>query len=248
MDNKKLPDAPLEEVIFELTWDLQPDNSGKHLIDNEYSFSLGKFHQKIVSEFPFHQEKLPADIPSQFLSYQTAHQFWKAKDEWPVVQIGPGILTINDTEKNYSWREEFHPLIVKVVNHLINSYSRIQFKSASLRYIDVVKIEDYLYKDWGSFIKENLNFTFENQFNTRGKIKRFHFDQIFDLNDLGELNVSLSNGFNNKKEPIFNWQTAMSIQGNINPSDLFIWIVEAHDCNSDVFKEICKEDFYGSFS
>jgi hypothetical protein len=52
---EKLPNAPLQEVIFELLWVTENDEQG----------------------FP-------------------VHQFWKGENEWPVVQIGPGILVVND--------------------------------------------------------------------------------------------------------------------------------------------------------
>jgi len=248
MENRKLPKAPLEEVIFELKWELQPDKTGKQLVDDQYSFALGKFHSKIEEEFPFHQEKIPSDIPAQLLSYKTVHQFWKSNNEWPVIQIGPGILTINETEKNYEWYSKFHPLIKLVVNHLINSYNNINFKAVSLRYIDVVKAENYNFQNWEAFVKENINFNFDNKFDTKGQLKRFQFDQFFNLNELGELNVNLSNGLNNKKEQIFIWQTALSNGGNLTPSELFEWVIKAHECNSGIFKDICKKEFYGSFS
>ncbi|SMD36637.1 TIGR04255 family protein [Reichenbachiella faecimaris] len=245
---KKLPKAPLQEVILEIKWELSLDSQSKSFVDPNFNFALGKFHQSIVNDFPVKNQKIPNDIPLQMIPHQVLHQFWSSKNVWPVVQIGPGIISINDTEKNYVWEEKFHPLAESVIEKLVSAYENdIKFKEYSLRYIDVVNVNDYDFSDWKLFLETNFNFSFKNSFNTKGELKDFQFNQSFELKDNSLLHISFSSGRNNKNEEVFVWQTTVSRRQGINQSDLLNWIDEAHTCASNTFKDICKPKFYGSF-
>lgn len=245
---EKLPNAPLQEVIFEARWGLQSDSSGKQMIDPEFSFALGKFQDLIKKDFPFRANKFPNEFPPQILTYQTMYQFWTGKQKWPVVQIGPGIISINDTDQNYVWRD-YYILVQSVLDKLLEAYdSSPDFIEASLRYIDTVRVKDYGFDNWEDFVKQNINFRFENNFNTRGPLKNFQFNQSFEVNELGKLNVNLSSGANNKNETLFIWQNGVSLKRRQTKSEMLQWLEKAHSCTSDVFKELCKEKFYGSFT
>jgi hypothetical protein len=52
MSIKKLPYAPLQEVIFEGKWELSLDPQSKVFIDPEFQFALGKLQNSITSKFP----------------------------------------------------------------------------------------------------------------------------------------------------------------------------------------------------
>ncbi len=244
----KLPKAPLQEAIFELRWPLKPDPTGRQLIDPEYQFALGKFQDALKNKFPFHVLKFPNEIPIHLLNYQTIHQFWSGERKWPVVQIGPGIATINETEKNYEWEKTYLPNITETINALKKSYGEMAFNQLTLRYIDVVKRSDYREDSLENFVQGNFQFKFQNEFNTRGKLTRINFEQEFEINNLGFLNVSLTSSQNDQKEETFIWQTAIVFQGNIKMEDIPDWLSKAHDCTSNLFKEICKKDFYASFN
>jgi len=115
----KLPNAPLQEVILEVKWELSLDQSTKTFIDPGFELALGKFHNSLVENFPFAKTKVPHQIPIQMLGHQTKLQFWTGENVWPVVQLGPGILAINDTDKNYEWAKTFYPLVQKALSSLL---------------------------------------------------------------------------------------------------------------------------------
>lgn len=230
-----------------MRWPLQPDDSGKQLVDSVYPFALGKFQEALKNDFPHHLSKFPQDIPDQFLTYQTVHQFWKQHKKWPVTQLGPGIATLNDTEENYEWENTYLPNIQKVLDALTRGYGQLTFSMLSLRYVDVVLASDYKAQGWEDFIHNTLNFTFENQFDTRGKLKSFNFEQAFDLEELGLLNISFRTAQNNKQDDIFVWQIAVEKYTSTNQQDVTEWLKKAHKHTSDLFKEICKDEFYSSF-
>jgi uncharacterized protein (TIGR04255 family) len=245
----KLPKAPLEEVILELKWELDFDSQTNLFLDRDYAFALGKFQKQIENEYPLLKSKFPENIPSQFLNHQTVFQFWKGEKVWPVIQLGPGIITVNETEKNYHWQDSFLPTVKQALKLLEDSYGKsLKLVEYSLRYIDVVKLDDYEFHSWESFIGENFNFVFENKFNTRGAIKGLKFDQVFDIGDLGNLHLSFSDGINALNQKLVVWQTAVSCVRPMVSSDILSWLDKAHVTTSSVFKEICKENFYGSFN
>ncbi len=245
---RKLPKAPLKEAIFEMCWPLQPDASSRNLVDTQYEFALGIFQRALKDSFPFHVSKIPIEVPHRMLNYQTLHQFWQAEKQWPVVQLGPGIATVNDTDQNYEWERTYLPNIETALSALKKSYNQLSFQSLSLRYIDVVRVEDYGFSNWSEFVSEHINFHFNNDFDARGELAGLNFEQSFNLNELGFLNLNFSSGQNDKKEDIFIWQIAVSIQGNITEKEVIPWLHKAHDITSPLFKEICKKEFYGSFS
>jgi uncharacterized protein (TIGR04255 family) len=248
MSLKKLPYAPLQEVIFEGKWELSLDTQTKAFIDPELQFALGKFKQSISQTFPVYKSKFPPDIPQQLLTHQPIHQFWTGEGVWPVLQLGPGIVTVNDTAKNYEWENVFFPLVKETLGNVRKAYdNEMNFILYTLRYIDVVNIQDYAFKNWQEFVMENINFQFKNGFATPGTLNNFRFEQAFEIPGIGLLEISLSNGQNNKKEDIFVWQTAVSGRNSINCDGLIDWLVDAHNNCSGIFKEICKEKFYGSF-
>jgi len=79
-------------------------------------------------------------------------------------------------------------------------------------------------------------------------LKTFQFNQTFDMEEDGSLQVILSSGLNNKKDDIFMWQTAVTKTESASQTELLDWIERVHKHTSDIFKELCKKDFYGSFN
>lgn len=245
----KLPKAPLQEVILEIKWEMQVDSSSGFLTDPGFQLALGKFHQSIQKNFPLNIQKFPNDIPIHILGQQALYQFWKARDEWPVIQIGPGFLAINEIEKSYNWETGFYPLIEDILEKLHQAYQgNIPFNSFALRYIDAVKVSDYGFTDWPSFFKKHINFDFSNAFNADGNVSGFSFDQTFNLEGNTSMKVIFSSGNNQQGELMFFWQIVVQENVTFEKDFLLLRIQKAHSLTSEKFKDICKEDFYGSFS
>jgi len=244
---EKLAKAPLQEVIFDVRWALSPDESGNQLIDPNFNFALGKFHEDIKAEFPEVVSKFPGGVPHQMMNHQTMYQFWKDKNTWPVIQLGPGILTVNDTDQNYIWETKYLPLVEQMLQKVSRAYRDLKFTEFSLRYIDLVRIEDYDSENWQSFVQNSINFSFDNKFDTGGKLEQFQFNQTFDIKNIGKLHISLASGFDNTNKETFMWQITVSQKGSLDGSELTHWLKNAHECASRTFKDICKKEFYESF-
>lgn len=245
---KKLPFAPLQEVILEVKWDLTFDSQIGAFTDPDFQFALGKFHSGISNRFPVVKRKVPPDVPVSLLNHQTIYQFWKGENVWPVVQLGPGVVSINDTEKNYQWKGTFYPLVKEITEILYQAYnSELNFSGYSLRYIDVIRVKDYNFNDWKTFIEENLNFSFSNQFDTHGELSKFMADQEFDIEDGGNLKINISTSKNNKREDVLIMQIAFIEESGMDKETLFEKIDRGHNYTSVVFKDICKKELYETF-
>lgn len=246
----KLPKAPLQEVIFEVRWELDISPETNQPFDLNFNAAVGVMKETVKKEFPEFKQKFPPGIqfPSDFLNYQTMYQYWAGENKWPVLQLGPGIFTVNETEANYQWKSHYFPLIKKGLNWLKKSYNQeLKYNFSSLRYIDRIKINDYNFSEWLSFIKDNLNFEIKTEFNTRGQLKQFRFNQVYELKDGSDLQITLSNGKNNKLEDILVWETAIINLTIIDSKKLLKWIEQSHKITHELFKEICKDDLYNSF-
>jgi uncharacterized protein (TIGR04255 family) len=114
----KLPNAPLQEVIFEVKWDLDVKEETNQTYDKGFDIAAGKFSGIVQEKFPVVRRKLPEEIPNNFLNYKTVYQYKSGEQTWPILQLGPGIFTVNDTDKNYDWNKTYFPLIQQSINWL----------------------------------------------------------------------------------------------------------------------------------
>ncbi|MBI4848297.1 MAG: TIGR04255 family protein [Nitrospirae bacterium] len=139
MPRKRLENKPLVEAIFELRWELKEIGQGIK-VDPHYKILVGSLYSKLKEEYP-HHEPLPASsLPDDMAGYVIQHRFRKGENEWPLIQIGPGILTVNDTA-GYIW-EDFEKKVLAAVTSLFESYPQpenIKINSLLLRYIDAVE-------------------------------------------------------------------------------------------------------------
>ena len=242
----KLPKAPLKEVIFEIRWDLEVDKNTNMETDSGLEMAAGQLRGLLKETFPEYVRKVDAVFPIGLFKYQPIHQFWKSEKEWPVIQLGPGILTVNSTEKDYEWGI-YADNIKKAVDYLIDAYEgNLSFNMISLRYLDSVKVSGYDFKDWHTFLDNNLNFNIQNNFESNGRLARFHCEQVFDIAE-GQLHVAVSSGKSDEEDALV-WQSAVYKVGSLQREELSEWIDSAHTVNSNLFRNFTKAPFYASFT
>ena len=139
MPRKVLKNKPLIEAIFEVKWQLIEQVEGLR-IDPHYKILIGSLYSKFKEEYPYHEMLLTASIPDNMADYVIQHRFRKGKNAWPLIQIGPGILTVNHTE-GYIW-EDFEIRVMNAVQTLFEVYperEKLEINSLLLRYIDAVE-------------------------------------------------------------------------------------------------------------
>lgn len=160
MSRRILKNKPLVEAIFELRWELKDLEPGRK-IDPHYKILIGSIYEKIKDEYSFHEQLLSATIPDELIPYGVQHRFRKGKNQWPLIQIGPGIVTLNDTE-DYTW-DDFERRIFKVVDTIFGVYpisEELAIKELILRYIDAIDF-DFNRDSIFDFLKENMKITID---------------------------------------------------------------------------------------
>ena len=90
-----LPNKPLVESIFGIRWTVSENSD--NVVDRYHNLLLGKFQDKIQSEYPF-TEALPSFLPEPISGYAGQYRFRVNENEWPLIQIGPGVITVNATD------------------------------------------------------------------------------------------------------------------------------------------------------
>ncbi len=243
LHQEKLPNAPLQEVVFELLWELERDEQG-FPFDEDFDFAQGVFADLTKEIFPF-RKKTPFDNAPFRVYPVPVHQFWKAENTWPVLQIGHGLLVVNDIEANYTW-ESYKKLIHEVIALLVKAYQKeLTFKTIKLKYIDAYEIEDM---NRLAFINNHFNLKLVNNFFENNDPKNINLNQTFLLENADFLETTLSTGYSPGNKPAIIWQSTVYHEGRLTEDQLPAWLDNAHETASKHFKKFVTKDFYAKFT
>jgi uncharacterized protein (TIGR04255 family) len=161
---KTLSNKPLVEAIFELRWTFQEvpsslklqDGQSNLSVDPYYSLLIGALYERLKDRYPFHEQLPTASIPSDVLGHVVQHRFRAADNKWPLVQVGPGVVTLNDTE-SYIW-EDFEERIWHLITTLYESHpdaQGLETDTLILRYIDAIPFH-FENDDIFGFLREQM--------------------------------------------------------------------------------------------
>ncbi|HUY31169.1 MAG TPA: TIGR04255 family protein [Pirellulales bacterium] len=153
----RLARPPLAEAIFELRWELQPNQT-----DPAWQLLPGLCYGQLRDDFPAKFNLPASNIPAQMTPYVVRQQFRPAADKWPVIQLGPGILTVNHATGYTDWNS-FLPVVRKALGVLNDAFpddTPFEPVHLELRYLNAVPYQfqkDHLLK----FMKSNLHTTIQ---------------------------------------------------------------------------------------
>lgn len=240
----QLPKAPLVEVIFEIKWDI---NNKAELIDFQYLH--GDLYSILKDKYSIRENLFPPEVPIEALRGMPIFRYKNPEKGHPLIQIGPGILSINTVNEFYVW-EDFRDNINDVINKLNTIYPKIN----NLKIIPAL-----VYIDFFNINKEDINsFDFINEkFNINIK-SDFLIDlekQISDVNvslnyKVGENSLSLNivdGKINNSTDGLVLQTKVFGKKDIYNETQLKGWLNSSHDLSSSAFKSVVKEDFYKTF-
>jgi len=256
MERKILKNKPLVEAIFELRWKLQELASGMK-IDPHYKILIGRIYDRVKDEYPFHEQLPTATIPDEIAGYVVQHRFRKDKDKWPLIQIGPGIITLNDTE-GYIW-EDFEKRIRKLLDVLYEAYpdsgNDLEVDRLLLRYIDAVDF-DYEKENLFKFLEEKLKVNIQIH---EGLFKetdvnnlplnidlRFTFPSI---KPKGAIHLRFGRGKRKNVDALI-WETVVqSIENDVpnNKEGIIAWVEAAHSLTDDWFFKMIEGELLRRF-
>jgi uncharacterized protein (TIGR04255 family) len=238
----RLSNAPLLEVIFELKWSVESEEEL-----NKCQYLHGDLYAKIREKYPHRELLVPAIVPIETYRHQPAHRFRVVSNGYPLVQVGPGILTVNTTDKKYEWKE-YKQWILEAVSNLIEVYSfnTNTLLFLSLRYFDFLSF-NFNEQDVYKFLSKYLHTDIQQEFYDNASLPLSTNINFNYATEFGEFLVNITKGINRGKEGLI-LQFNMSNK-NINPdvSQIQKWLDEAHQICSDTFKNMTKGKLYETF-
>jgi len=253
MNSSILKNKPLVEAIFELRWSLAKTTEGP--ADPYYKILPGAFFEKVKSDYTFYESLPTAELPEELAAQIVQHRFRVKKDVWPLVQMGPGILTLNDTS-GYSW-ENFKGRANKMLGAFHKAHSQpdnLRVKSLLLRYIDAVPFEfkDNVFK----FLEEKMKIRIGINPGLIEKTNINPFPQSFNMRfsfpmkkPVGVTTIAVASGKSKGVESLI-WETMVGSSTNVIPYDIksvITWLEDAHTITHECFFEMIRGELHKRF-
>jgi uncharacterized protein (TIGR04255 family) len=227
---------PLTEAVFEFKWKLTPNaTAGMPPIDPAYKLLVGSLYDRVrQSDYPFHETLPAASVPDEFVPQIVQHRFRRGENGYPLIQVGPGILAVNET-RGYSWTT-FLPRVLDAVSKLRDTYTgELAPETVSLRYINAVPF-DYGTADVFAFMRDNLKVSvdYPHQLFTESPVEQRPNTVILEASHsltepLGTLVLKFSTGEVNDARHLI-WETVVQSTGTHAPpvEGLEGWLNSAH--------------------
>ena len=151
--------APLVEVIAEVRWAYTKlpsiPNGG---IDPQYEQFAKDFASAVEKlGYTFREPLVPDEIPREFLAGQPMLRLRKGANQWPLFQVGQGLLTANVVPPYKGWAE-YRTILRTALLTLYSSYPSaeqlLRFERLDLRYLDAFTAKHGLYEPYGKASSE----------------------------------------------------------------------------------------------
>lgn len=248
--SRKLLNKPLVEAIFEFRWKI-PDDQG----DPHYPLFIGRLHDRVQAEYSFHEPMPASVIPFPIAANVIQHRFRKEKGCWPLIQVGPGIVTLNDTD-SYEW-VDFSPRIKAAITAVYGAYpepAELHVGGLTLRYVDAFELDPR--QDMLDYLRTNLKTTAslpsELFSNTAVSPKPLSLNMTISFatdKPKGTISVKFSNGLHKGKLALVMETIAQSSASELPrmPEGLDEWTEAMHGLTSDWFFKLIEGDLYRRF-
>ncbi len=249
MNKEFLPNAPLKEVLFEIHWDLEYISEEKILFDKGFEKAVLNFTNACQQDFKEVAILKPENIPPIAFINRVTHRFFKTKGEHPLYQLGPGVFTVNDNNKNYVWKD-FIAMVDNGINCLRSSYEKELVPSKiQLRYIDGVSPYILGNDNKFEFLKEHLQINAETYPFVKGALNDIQFTKSFSIDDERTLNLIVSTGVDrDTKTDVVEWHTFISNKKRLSWEEMIEWAHKSHEICSSTFKNMVSNELYEYFS
>lgn len=254
-----LKNKPLIEAMLEVRWDLVEGPRPVSTIDPGFRIFMGRYYDRVRNQYP-HVEDLPtSELPERIVPHVARHQFWTGKGTWPVTQIGPGILTVNETD-GYLW-DTFRPRLVSAFKALVESYpgeiSPLRLNQIVLRYIDSVRFDPELSAvPMLAFLQRFLHtsisvdpLVFSDPKEAESPLGLILSLTYRTLRPKGVVMLTLGNGTRGETQSII-WETKVMSTGSDVPTGLpefETWLDEAHTVSDQWFFALIRGQLLESF-
>jgi uncharacterized protein (TIGR04255 family) len=257
MPRKDLKNKPLVEAILELKWKLPGSQVPGMEGDPHYRLLLGRLSERVQNDYPFHEPLPTAQIPDGMVAHMAQHRFRTSEAGWPLIQLGPGLMTLNETD-SYTW-DDFEVRCEKAVASLFDAHpARHKFvvEDLTLRYIDAIEV-DFSQDSVFAFLQEKMrtSISLPKGLFEGGRVKQnptaFNWEVAFPHDDPGGLVIlRFAVGQRGGKSALI-WETLVQAARERIPDmpDGFSeWLIRAHDLTDDWFFELIQGELERRFS
>lgn len=257
MPRKELKNKPLVEAILEMKWTLLEKQTLGFQFDPHYHLLLGRFSERLQKDYQTHEPLPASQIPDNMAPHIVQHRFRVAANEWPLVQIGPGIMSLNDTIK-YTW-PDFQERCKKAVSQIFDAHparNDFRIQDITLRYIDAVAF-DYNTNNIIDFIgnKLKIKVAFPDNLFQDTKVKKdpsiYSWQASFqNEKPKGMVTLRFSTG-QHDGTPSLVWETLVQSSGTnlpAMPDGFSQWLDDAHNVTDDWFFKLIEGELERRFS
>jgi uncharacterized protein (TIGR04255 family) len=241
---------PLIEVIFELHWDLETDKQTGRVRDPSYPMLYGRLYERLKKSFPY-TEDLPANqVHPEASPYVVRHRIRKEKNGYPLIQVGPGIATLNMAGV-YSWTDYSRHIVTLV--EAVSDIAALNFKKCELRYFNGVRVDQ---ESPLGFLSEKMHVKLEmdtdlfilNPIDPQPNALNLAISYPL-RQPMGNLAINVHLGQMNSM-PAYLFQTQVVSLGEWVPTDpngFKTWMAGAHNALTQSFFSICKGPLMNKF-
>lgn len=241
---------PLIEAIFEIRWELETDAQTGRMRDPSYPMMYGRLYERLKKDFPFIEDLPSVQAHPEATPYVPRHRMRKDKATYPLVQVGPGIITVNES-KGYTWTN-FRFLALRIIESITELFPQetmpLNFTRTELRFVNGIRF-DIARENPLEFLADKLHmkvemdpaFFAQNQLHERPNAVGLNLAYALEK-PMGHLAISANLGqFEGK--PAFIQQTLIHSAGELVPMDAGAftpWLEEAHETAENCFQIFCK--------
>lgn len=253
-----LKNKPLIEALFELRWALPEETPEASEPATDFILLIGRMYERVKERYPF-LERLPiADMPVELASFIPHYRFRVGENRWPLMQLGPGIVTFNDTE-GYGWDNGFRAGIAHLLDALfaVSGPSELPaVQTVVLRYIDGLRF-DAQAENMLDFLRDQMKMTVALDpalFVDTGIVP---FPETLDVrlsfpstSPTGRVSLRFARG-NISGDDALIWETTFETTGEHAPQsrdDILMWADSAHTITSDWFFKIIEGELQRRFT
>ena len=239
----KLESNPLLEAWLEIRWQLEPGVAPGLKRDAGFPFALAAFYASVRDRFGYREDLDASHAPQGVLPYVVRHRFRSGENEWPLLQLGPGVGTVNFTSP-YTW-DDFKETALYLRRILLDAYTETELKTqtVTLRYRNGIPFE-YHSSDLLSYLKHNLNTSIGLPVHIPGLGNSMtwptgmNFVLSFDLSEpRGTGTLRFATAVRRQKSPESSQETE---------SEMLIWQLEVESGGDDA-PELSKEDEFAQW-
>jgi len=253
---KELKNKPIVEAIMEIRWKLQGFPPGPQ-VDPHYKLLLGRLFDRMLRDYPEHEQLPTANVPDELVGHVVQHRFRVAANSWPLVQIGPGIFTVNSTA-DYTW-PDFRPRVLAAIEKLFDAHPKVgelKITNLILRYIDAVDF-DFNVGNIFEFLRDKfkLNVSLPDTLFTDTGVENkpisFTWQCSFKCqNPKGLINIRFATGQKNNV-PAVVWEN--TVESGVDdlpeiPGNFETWLDAAHQLTDDWFFKMIEGELERRFS